>query len=213
MALAALGACGGDEDGAADDTFTRPAATNPTVICREVENPKARAGGGQRPPEKRLDTSATYVALVTTTCGTFEITLDQKASPKATASFVALAQRGFFEDTVFHRIVPGFVIQGGDPTQLGNGGPGYTTVDTPDAGTTYGFGTVAMAKAGAEPPGAAGSQFFVVTAPDAGLPPDYAVIGRVSKGAAVVRKIGGLGDAMERPTQAVLVESISIDER
>ena len=80
---------------------------------------------------------------VSTNCGDFTITLDPKASPKTTASFVALARKGFFDGTVFHRIVPGFVIQGGDPTATGTGGPGYQTVDTPAPSTRYPLGTVA----------------------------------------------------------------------
>ena len=206
-----LAACGGDSDDQADRTVTEQAAGS--APCRDFEKPKARADGGQTAPKQKLEPGTAYVATVTTNCGVFRIRLDQKASPEATASFVALARDGFFDDTIFHRIVPGFVIQGGDPTQTGTGGPGYSTVDPPDAGTGYTLGTVAMAKAGAEPPGTAGSQFFVVTAPDAGLPPDYAVIGHVSGGMEVVERIGALGDASERPTRTVLVESIAIDER
>ena len=99
-----------------------------------------------------------------TSCGSFTIQLDQKTSPNAAASFAALARSGFFDDTIFHRIVPGFVIQGGDPTAGGSGGPGYSTTDDVPADAAYVPGVVAMAKAGNEPPGTAGSQFFVVTA-------------------------------------------------
>ena len=149
---------------------------------------------------------------MTTNCGEFTIALDPAASPNTVASFVALAEDGFFDDTVFHRIVPGFVIQGGDPTATGTGGPGYQTVDPPAPSTKYPFGTVAMAKSAAEAPGTSGSQFFVVTAPDAQLPPEYAVIGTVTEGSDVVTKIGTLGDpATEQPTQPVVVESITID--
>ena len=82
-----------------------------------------------------------------------------------------LARKGFFDGTIFHRIVPGFVIQGGDPTGKGTGGPGYKTVEPPPAGTLYTHGIVAMAKAANEPPGTAGSQFFIVTGKNVGLPP------------------------------------------
>src|SRR5262249_57728161 len=112
-------------------------------------------------------------ANVHTSHGEFTIDLDAGASPKAVASFVDLAGKGFFEGTVFHRIVPGFVIQGGDPTGTGTGGPGYSTVDPPDAGTTYEQGIVAMAKTATDPPGTAGGPVFVVTAPDAPLPPGH----------------------------------------
>jgi cyclophilin family peptidyl-prolyl cis-trans isomerase len=148
---------------------------------------------------------------VETNCGDFTITLDVKASPKTTASFAYLVEKGFFDDTIFHRIAPGFVIQGGDPTQEGSGGPGYTTVEAPPAGVSYVRYTVAMAKTGSEPDGASGSQFFDVTAPDAQLPPDYALLGKVTEGQSVVDRIGKLGDASEQPTRTVVVEHMSVE--
>ena len=122
------------------------------------------------------------------------IRLDVKDSPEAAASFVSLARAGFFDRTAFPRIVPGFIIQGGDPTGTGSGGPGYTTRDAPPEDTLYTKGVVAMAKTKDERPGTAGSQFFVVTAPDAGLPPDYAVLGRLVRGLRVAERISKLGD-------------------
>src|SRR3954451_25087932 len=101
-------------------------------------------------------------------------------SPHANSSLVSLAKRGFFDDTFFHRIVPGFVIQGGDPTGTGSGGPAYQTHDKVAADASYVHGVVAMAKAGSDPAGTAGSQFFVVTGEDASLPPEYAVVGKVT---------------------------------
>jgi cyclophilin family peptidyl-prolyl cis-trans isomerase len=154
----------------------------------------------------------TYSLSFTTNCGTFVVTLDQQESPKTAASLVALARAGFYDGTVFHRIVPGFVIQGGDPTQTGTGGPGYQTVDTPPADAAYLKGVVAMAKTAAEAPGTSGSQFFVVTADDAPLPPEYAIVGRVTSGLAVVERIGLLGDADEQPTEPVVVEKVTVTE-
>ena len=119
-------------------------------------------------------------------------------------------QRGFFNQTVFHRIVPGFVIQGGDPTATGTGGPGYSTVDTPPKNAKYTHGVVAMAKTASEPAGTAGSQFFVVTVTDAGLPPDYAIIGKVVRGLPVVDHIGTLGDASQQPTQVVEIQQATV---
>ena len=119
-------------------------------------------------------------------------------------------RRKFFDGTRFHRIFPGFVIQGGDPTGTGTGGPGYTVVDRPPAGARYTRGLVAMAKTGAEPAGTSGSQFFVVTARDAGLPPDYALLGKVTRGLDVVERIGRLGNANEQPTRRVVIESMSL---
>jgi cyclophilin family peptidyl-prolyl cis-trans isomerase len=109
------------------------------------------------------------------------------------------------------------VIQGGDPggsdpATAGSGGPGYTVTEPPAQDTTYKKGLVAMAKSPVEPPGASGSQFFVVTAPaDAGLPPDYAVLGEVTEGSDVVAAIGKLGDPNEQPTQVVTIDKVTIE--
>ena len=108
------------------------------------------------------------------------------------------------------------MIQGGDPTGTGTGGPGYSTRDTPPADTVYTKGVVAMAKTQAEPPGTAGSQFYIVTAPDAGLPPDYAVLGKVVKGQDVVDAIGELGDPASgdagTPLQPVVIERATLKQ-
>ena len=218
-----LAACGGDDDGdeAADtgadagEVTIQPATTSEetAVACRDVEQPEAKPEGTLEAPTAILNEDKTYQVNVETSCGEFTITLDPKAAPNATASFVALVRADFFDDTVFHRIVPGFVIQGGDPTATGTGGPGYSTVDTPAQATTYEKGVVAMAKGGAEAAGTAGSQFFVVTADDAGLPPDYAVIGRVTDGLDVVERIGVLGDPnTELPTQPVVIDDMNVVE-
>ena len=125
---------------------------------------------------------------------------------------MSLARSGFYADTVFHRIVPGFVIQGGDPTQTGTGGPGYTTTDPPPGSARYTRGIVAMAKSLAEPSGSAGSQFFVVTADDASLDPEYAIVGTVTEGLDVVEQIGLLGDAEQRPTQPIVIDRVTVTE-
>ena len=138
------------------------------------------------------------------------MTLDLGSAPNTAASLVSLARAGYFDDTEFHRIVPGFVIQGGDPTQSGSGGPGYSTSDAPDPDAAYTKGVVAMAKTATEPAGTAGSQFFVVTGADAGLPPEYAVVGKVTSGLDVIERIGKLGDpATEQPTQPVVIDSVT----
>jgi peptidyl-prolyl cis-trans isomerase B (cyclophilin B) len=199
-----LAACGG-EDASAPATTVAPEGG-----CREVATPEPRPDGSLDAPESPLDAATEHRVRVETSCGAFTITLDPAASPQAATSFAALAEDGFYDGTAFHRIVPGFVIQGGDPTGTGLGGPGYTTVDPPSPDTAYPRGTVAMAKSAAEPPGAAGSQFFVVTA-DAQLPPDYAVIGSVTEGIETVDRIEALGEAgTELPSRPVVVERMTL---
>jgi peptidyl-prolyl cis-trans isomerase B (cyclophilin B) len=199
-AAVVLGGCGGDED----------AAETSASGCRVVERPQPREPAAPSGEPVELNPALTHRAVVKTNCGTFTITLEPQTSPKATASFATLANAGYFDDTTFHRIVPGFVIQGGDPTARGTGGPGYTTVDPPKANTRYTKGVVAMAKTSTEPRGTAGSQFFVVTADEISLPPDYAVIGHVTSGVNVVERIGRLGNEREQPTETVAVERIPI---
>jgi cyclophilin family peptidyl-prolyl cis-trans isomerase len=159
----------------------------------------------------KLDPAKTYRLVFQTNCGDFTVTLAPKLAPNATASLVSLAKRGFFDDTFFHRIVPQFVIQGGDPTGTGSGGPGYETHDKVPANTSYVHGAVAMAKAGAEPAGTAGSQFFVMTKSSTQLPPDYAVVGKVTDGLDVVDRIGRLGNASEQPTRAVVISKVKVE--
>jgi cyclophilin family peptidyl-prolyl cis-trans isomerase len=182
--------------------------------CQEVAVPEPKPDGGAKKPTQPLAPGKTYEVVMATSCGDFTIRLDQKISPKTAASFASLARSGFYDDTVFHRIVPEFVIQGGDPTGTGTGGPGYSTRDTPPGDTIYSEGVVAMAKTEVEAPGTSGSQFYVVTARDAGLPPDYAVLGRVVKGQDVVEAIGSLGDPASggtgTPLQPVVLESAKL---
>jgi peptidyl-prolyl cis-trans isomerase B (cyclophilin B) len=203
LALAGCGGGGGEEE---------QAAAPQQGTCRDVEAPGPRPEGSLAPPAETLDPAGTHRLRVETSCGAFTVTLNAEASPKAAASVAALAESGFYDGTTVHRIVPGFVIQGGDPTGTGGGGPGYTTVDPPPAGTAYTRGMVAMAKTAADPPGTAGSQFFVVTAADAGLPPDYAVIGSVTDGLDTVVRIEALGDpATELPTRTVVIERMTLE--
>ena len=195
-AVVTAAACGGGKE-TATTTATETAATAPAT----------QSGA--------LDPSKTYTVTLKTNEGTFALDLDVKDSPHTTASFATLVKKGFFDGLIFHRIVPGFVIQGGDPKGDGTGGPGYTTVDKPPADAKYTKGVVAMAKTGTEPPGTAGSQFFVVTGDDVGLPPDYALLGKVSSGMAVVDKIGTLGDPSDPngvPTKRVVIEKATLNE-
>jgi peptidyl-prolyl cis-trans isomerase B (cyclophilin B) len=157
-----------------------------------------------------LDPAKTYTVGVRTNLGSFAFALDVKDSPCTTSSFASLVRKRFLDGTRFHRIVPGFVIQGGDPTGTGEGGPGYTVVDVPPSDARYTRGVVAMAKTPAEPPGTSGSQFFIVTGADTGLGPDYALLGQVTSGLAVVERIGQLGDAQEHPTRKITVLRMTV---
>lgn len=214
LALAlVLAGCGGGgkggttEQAAAPTTTASTSASNPCTKATVHQHPN----GGYKDAHLKLDPAKTYKLVFHTNCGAFTVTLDQKSAPHAAASLVSLAKRGFFNDTFFHRIVPGFVIQGGDPTGTGTGGPGYETHDTVAANADYAHGVVAMAKTGAEPAGTAGSQFFVVTGQDAGLPPDYAIVGKVTDGLDVVDLIGTFGDQTEQPSVAVVISKVDVE--
>jgi cyclophilin family peptidyl-prolyl cis-trans isomerase len=178
--------------------------------CESAKKPAPRADAKATPPGTRLDASQTWALNVQTSCGTFVVTLDLKLGPTTAASLVALARQHYFDDTIFHRIVQGFVVQGGDPTQTGGGGPGYWMRDVPPADAEYTRGTVAMAKTPDEPAGLSGSQFFIVTAGNAGLPPEYAIVGRVTQGMDVVERIGQLGGPDEKPTETVLIRKVLV---
>ena len=214
-----VAACGGnDDEPAATETTaatTTPATaetTTETRQCETVKAPDPKQDGGQTAPTKELDAAKSYRLEIETSCGAFAITLDPKRAPKTAASLVSLAETGFFDGTTFHRVVPGFVIQGGDPTGTGTGGPGYQTVDPPPQDATYTKGVVAMAKAGFEKAGTSGSQFFVVTGGDIGLPPDYAIVGEVTEGLETVLAIDRLGVADGPPSKPVVIEQVSVEE-
>ena len=143
-------------------------------------------------PTLKLDPSKSYLVTLTTNCGPIEIELDVRRAPRTTASFAYLVEQGFYNQLTFHRVAANFVIQGGDPNGDGSGGPGYTVIERPPGNLRYTRGTVAMAKTGTDPAGASGSQFFIVTARDAPLPPQYALVGRVVGSMAGVEAISSL---------------------
>ena len=178
--------------------------------CKQVEAPEPKTVSFKK-PKQVLKPGEEATAVMKTSCGTFKIALDTKRAPKTANSFAFLVEEGFYDDLTFHRVVPGFVIQGGDPEGTGTGGPGYKVVEKPPANLAYTKGVVAMAKSEAEPPGSSGSQFYVVTAPDAGLPPEYALVGKVSEGYSTVEKIEKLGTPEEKPKQTVLIEEATIE--
>jgi cyclophilin family peptidyl-prolyl cis-trans isomerase len=216
LALALLVAACGEDDDPSGETAATPAPTEEAAPpgCEAAEEPASKGEGKLEKPKEQLDPAKTYVATVSTNCGDFEITLDAKRAPKTGGSFKALADEGFFDGTTFHRIVSGFVIQGGDPKGDGTGGPGFSVVEAPPQDLVYEKGIVAMAKTGAEAAGTSGSQFFVVTAEDAGLPPDYALLGKVTSGQDVVDKIGvaETDPATEKPLEPVVITSVKVTE-
>jgi peptidyl-prolyl cis-trans isomerase B (cyclophilin B) len=193
LTLAAAGCNGGDGKKKTSGGSSN-ANSPPPGGCEEVHAPKPRPERGAHRPVRPLDPRRTYDVILTTSCGDITIRLDVKGSPSVAASFISLVRRGFYDKTRFHRIVPGFVVQGGDPTGTGNGGPGYTTLDRPPKRTRYKKGVVAMAKTPEQPAGTAGSQFYIVTGRDAGLPPEYAVLGRAVRGLNAAERIDALGD-------------------
>ncbi len=164
-------------------------------------------------PTSTVEKGESASVTMETSEGTFVIDLDTENDPVTANNFAYLTEEGFYDGLGFHRIVPDFVIQGGDPEGTGAGGPGYKVVEAPPKDTQYTVGTVAMAKSGDEAPGTSGSQFFVVTGSGgSSLTPDYAVVGMVSSGLDVVKKIGQLGGPDEKPTKEVVIEKATLEK-
>jgi len=161
-------------------------------------------------PPMIIDPAKNYSATMVTSKGTLEIVLDAAAAPNTVNSFVFLSRWHYYDGIVFHRVIPGFVLQGGDPTGTGAGGPGYKFRDElPQAGE-YKLGSFAMANAG---PNTNGSQFFIISGPSGvALPPLYALFGQVTTGLDVVAAIDAVGTNSGRPTQEVTIESVTITE-
>jgi len=175
-------------------------------------------GGGSKhqqwpaAPEMTIDPAKKYKATLTTSEGVIEFDLLTDQAPKTVNNFVFLARANFYDGVTFHRIIKGFMVQTGDPTGTGSGGPGYKFEDE-KVRLRYSKGIVAMANAG---PNTNGSQFFIVHSPDAGLPPSYTIFGRVSAGEDVLDKIaktpvGGGGEG-SKPQREVRIETATISE-
>jgi peptidyl-prolyl cis-trans isomerase B (cyclophilin B) len=195
-----IGRSGGDEDSKAAGAEG----------CKQVPEPKPVQVSFER-PKQTVKKGEEISARIETSCGDFTVALDSERAPKTVNSFAFLVEKGFYDGLSFHRIVPDFVIQGGDPLGDGTGGPGYSVDEKPPANLAYTKGVVAMAKSEAEPPGRSGSQFYVVTGADAGLPPEYALVGKVSEGMDVVERIGKLGTPAQTPKQTVIIEHAEIE--
>ncbi len=197
-------------------TTTRPAPaggsgnTSPSAITTSADCPASYTATLNKPsygaPPMTIDPSKTYTATVTTDVGMFTMQLDPKTSPKATNSFVYLADHHFFDCIVFHRVIQTFMDQTGDPTGTGSGGPGYQFTEAGPATATpqYPIGSVAMANSdnpASTNPSTNGSQFFVVTGPEGeSLAPDYTVFGKVTSGMDVLDKINADGSAATSST-------------
>ncbi|MDE3070146.1 MAG: peptidylprolyl isomerase [Acidobacteriota bacterium] len=212
---AAAGAARGNRATASGGT-SRAAGARSAVGCRTVPNPPTHAGARAAPPAAHLDRRHTYTVTLHTNCGDIVIALDVERAPITASSFASLVRQRFYDGLTFHRIVPGFVIQGGDPNGNGTGGPGYSVVEAPPSDLQYTRGVVAMAKTGADPSGTSGSQFFIVTAQNAGLPAQYALVGHIVGGEDAVEAISRVptttGPAGEEgaPSTPVVIESASL---
>ncbi len=147
------------------------------------------------PPQMQIETNRTYHVVIKTNKGDINLELNPAEAPMTVNNFVTLARDGYYDGVTFHRVVPRFVIQGGDPTGTGSGGPGYKFQDEP-VKRPYRAGTVAMANAG---PNTNGSQFFICLEDQPGLPPNYTIFGDTVSGMDVVRNIR-VGDVMQSVT-------------
>jgi cyclophilin family peptidyl-prolyl cis-trans isomerase len=182
-------------------------------MSTELPNPDGTSEKRQKfdaPPPMIIDSSKSYAATMVTSHGTLEIILDALGAPKTVNSFVYLARWHYYDGVIFHRVIPGFVLQGGDPTGTGTGGPGYKFEDELPKPGRYELGSLAMANAG---PNTNGSQFFVISGPDGvRLPPLYSHFGKVVKGLDVVAAINDLGSPSGKPKERVVIESVTINE-
>ena len=162
-------------------------------------------------PPMCIDPSKRYTAEMVTNMGSMTIALDAAAAPKTVNNFVVLARYKYYEGIIFHRIINGFMCQGGDPTGTGRGGPGYRFEDELPAPGRYEIGSLAMANAG---PNTNGSQFFIVSGPSGvGLPPQYSLFGKVVAGLDVVDALQQVDCARDdKPLADVVIESVTITE-
>jgi peptidyl-prolyl cis-trans isomerase B (cyclophilin B) len=237
--VAVVAACGGSTSVVATATTTAVATTSPTPTTNppptgeppvDYDGFRAQptACGAQAPPaatpmqfpsaeDQGISPDATVTARIETSCGVIVVLLDHVAALETVNSFVFLAEAGYFDGTAAHRVLPGFVIQAGDPTATGTGDPGYVLPDElPPQGFVYERGVLAMANAG---PGTTGSQFFIMLG-EAGLPPAYSAFGVVTEGDEVLDRIAALplgdrftGSGVETsvPLETVYLERVTVE--
>jgi cyclophilin family peptidyl-prolyl cis-trans isomerase len=227
--LSVLGGEDGDDVAASDTTTASTETTSGSTTTTEPFVPTECTDDtpddpGEKPtfeaPEQVIDTSKSYTARIETSCGTIVAELDVANAPDGVNNFVFLANAGFYDGLTWHRVVPDFVIQGGDPKGDGTGGPGYD-VPTETPGNDFRRGDLAWAKAGTAPSGTAGSQFFVVTGktgPDNPLNQQvdgeyqYGRFGRVTEGLDVARTIESFNQGDGPPTRPLYIFSVVITE-
>ncbi len=214
-----IAACGGDDDDAGDGGI----GEEPTVSTADD------GGGGEEPavpfaescqktdekqfsaaPERIIDTSKTYIATISTEKGDIVLELFSDV-PVTTNNFVFLACKGYYDGVTFHRVLPDFVAQGGDPTGTGSGSPGYSIPDEEDGDHGMDAGVISMAKSG---PNTTGSQFFITYTPQPQLEPDFTVFGRVTEGMDVAQQITPRDPAADpNLPPGDVIETITIEER
>lgn len=186
---------------------------SPTVNISPTKTPVKSNKIGE-PPSMQIDTAKTYTAILKTTDGDITISLNAKETPITANNFVSLSRDKFYDNTIFHRVINGFMIQGGDPNGNGSGGPGYKFADEPFTGE-YTRGTVAMANSG---PNTNGSQFFIMHA-DSPLPKNYVIFGNVVAGMDAVDKIAeapvtaNSSGEQSKPITPVKITSVEIVEK
>ena len=220
LALAAplaLAGCGSDDSGSdsatsgsSSDSSGSSSEAAADVECPPAEGTEERTTEFASAPPMCLTPGADYTAVITTDAGEVTVDLLEDKAPETVNNFVFLARNHFYDGITFHRVIPGFMIQGGDPQGTGAGGPGYDFDDELPAAGEYEIGSMAMANAG---PDTNGSQFFIVTG-DSGvsLPPSYSLFGIVTEGMETVTAIEDDGSAQGAPSTTHTIESVQIIE-
>jgi cyclophilin family peptidyl-prolyl cis-trans isomerase len=198
---------------ATEQATTTAAAETDAAGCEKVEAPEPKGEQSLSKPTLKLPADKPATITLDTNCGEIAIRLDVKRAPKTASSVASLTEQGFYDGLTFHRILADFVLQGGDPLGNGQGGPGYSVVEKPPANLRYTRGVVAMAKTGVEPAGTSGSQFFIVTGEDVGLPPQYALVGKVTGSYDAVDKIAAepVDGPQGMPLSPVVIKKATLD--
>jgi cyclophilin family peptidyl-prolyl cis-trans isomerase len=181
-----------------------------TTGCPAPDGSSPQRQSFEGAPPMCIDQAKRYTAEMVTTKGTVRIALDPVAAPRTVNNFVVLARYHYFDGIFFHRVIPGFVLQGGDPQGTGTGGPGYRFEDELPKPGRYEVGSLAMANAG---PDTNGSQFFIISgAQGVRLPPSYSLFGKVVSGLDVVADIDAIGTKSGTPKERVVIQSVTITE-